>query len=163
MKSIAKISILFFFFFSVRVVFAANVWVGNITKQITRLTPVKICDTESLSVEGNSLSFGSWERMRALVTNLCFEVYKEGVTEYYRSNITSHMSVSVMNGDVQYDAQYIDHIGNNALYVINLRLFDPERFYFPTSNNTQEGLLAHLQVLVDQIPIFKLDVNYLRH
>ena len=108
-------------------VFAQSTWIGNFALQIDRAAYVP-CEGGMREFDGSIIEFGEWPRSRAAVTYLCFEVYQQGVTEYYRNDIAQFLKVMVnprINGEAVVSANYVKHVGNNAVYALDLRTFDP--------------------------------------
>jgi hypothetical protein len=107
---------------------AAPDWMGNVTATISRGASGR-CD--GAVAFGNTLAFGTWARQRAAVTDLCFEVYEPGVTDFDNADVWQQLDAQV---DVRFTGAddvstsyvaFVRRVGNNAQYAIDLRAFDP--------------------------------------
>ena len=102
-------------------------WMGNAAAVISRGASSRC---EGAVAFGGTLAFGSWARQRAAVTDLCFEVYEPGVTDWDNPDLWRQLDaqVEVRFGDRAPQTAYIPfvgRVGNNARYAIDLRAFDP--------------------------------------
>jgi len=103
-------------------------WVGDAVATISRAASRRC---EGAAPFGSRVTFGSWARQRAAITDLCFSAWEPGVTEvdnpdlwrvmdaqaHYRFDPTqpfSTTSVGLAGRD-----------GHNARYALDLRAFDP--------------------------------------
>jgi hypothetical protein len=111
---------------------ADDVWVGNIGYKIERGAYDDCRNYRPLGSE--SINFSSWVRQRASVSSVCFEVYKKDVTEYYRSwdDIDKYLGLHVYplsggapSGDGRKGLKLVGRNGNNAVYALDLRAYDP--------------------------------------
>jgi hypothetical protein len=108
-----------------------TLWVGAFVQLLSR-EAASPCDGGAALGEG--FSFGTWARQRAAVTNVCFEVWKQGVTDWANPDLWQQLDVQVHTGfgDSEFASAYVnmvDQPGNNARYAIDLRGLDPFRSY----------------------------------
>jgi hypothetical protein len=104
-------------------------WVGSAVVRLTR-------DSGDDCAGGGSLAagfvFDTWARDRATVTNVCFEVWLKGVTDWNNPDLWRQLDVQARHrtGDGPFAASYarlVRRTGNNALYAWDLRSIDPFR------------------------------------
>lgn len=106
----------------------APTWMGNVTAVISRGGSHR-CD--GATGFGSTLAFGTWARQRAAITDLCFEVYEPGMTDHDNPDLWRQLDVQVearYSGASQATTMYlpfVDRVGNNARYAVDLRAFDP--------------------------------------
>ncbi len=77
------------------------------------------------------MTYGSWDRQRAILTQLCLEVYVSGVTDQAASEPGSLEVFALAH--IKYSARFLYRKGNNWVYGLNLRDFDP-RYGRPSEN-----------------------------
>ena len=102
-------------------------WMGNVTATLSR-GGSRRCD--GALAFGSSLAFGTWARQRAALTDLCFEVYEPGVTNVENPKLWRELDAQV---EVRFGSAppqtmhvpFVDRVGNNARYAVDLRAFDP--------------------------------------
>jgi hypothetical protein len=109
----------------------APTWMGNATAVVSRAASVRC---EGASPFGSSLVFAPWARQRAAVTDLCFEAYKEGVTDFDNPAMWQQLDASATvrfagaEGATTLPIPIIGRVGNNAHYAVDLRALDPFRW-----------------------------------
>jgi hypothetical protein len=106
-------------------------WVGSPTALVTRASGHP-CEGGA-PLQG-SLRFDTWARTRAVLTNVCFQVWKQGVTDRDNPNLWRELDVQVRyrydDGPFQTThVSFVDRAGNNARYAMDLRAMDPMRPY----------------------------------
>ncbi len=103
-------------------------WLGNSAAVISRAASARC---EGAQPFGNTVSFSTWARQRATITDICFEAYEPGFTDVERPDLWQHFDAVV---DVQFEGSdrheehaipIVGRVGNNARYAIDLRAFDP--------------------------------------
>lgn len=116
-------------------------WVGNGSFLMTRATGGDICNGGDIR---NGFSFDTWTRVRAAITNLCFEVYQPGMTDRDDPDLWQKLDVSFRWRNAGESAWHSRPVsfesrqGNNARYVMSLRDVDPFRPYqCPTATLTR--------------------------
>lgn len=103
-------------------------WMGNVVATISRAAAGR-CD--GAVPFGNTLSFGTWARQRAAVTDLCFEVWEPGVTDFDNADLWRQLDARVevrFAGATTATTSYVSlagRTGHNARYAVDLRAFDP--------------------------------------
>ena len=77
------------------------------------------------------LRFSTWERTRAVRTEVCFDVYVPGVTDRDDVDVTRWLEAAARvryaptRPFVQAPATFVGRAGNNARFMIDLRALDP--------------------------------------
>lgn len=105
-----------------------NLWAGSTTYNITRETNDPCGKGRELTQD---IIFGSWARQRASFTNICFQVWKPGVTDNDNGTFWQFLDVQAhyrFAGDDGFQTQHVDSIrrqGDNRLYAWDVRQFDP--------------------------------------
>ncbi len=108
---------------------AQDLWVGAISYNQTRETS-DICD-KSHPIGNEDIFFGSWARQRAVYTNICFQVWKPGVTDQENPDFWKLLDVQVHTRypcDQAFQTEYVNtprRVGNNRQYVWDMRRLDP--------------------------------------
>lgn len=107
-------------------------WMGNVAVSLSR-GGSRRCD--GAVAFGSQVSYGSWARQRAAITDLCFEVYEPGLTDddgtWARGDLWQKLDVTVhhrFGNSGAFATDYVavaNHTGNNAQYAVDLRAFDP--------------------------------------
>jgi hypothetical protein len=107
-------------------------WAGDFATNFDRVSSAleKQCNFEK-KLEGNLVTFDSWVRTRAVVRNLCFQVYLRGITD--QGNSPKQLAVYLAYRDAQgdkgpariYPARFVEKVGNNFAYLVDLTDFDP--------------------------------------
>ncbi|KAJ3300586.1 hypothetical protein HK104_009921 [Borealophlyctis nickersoniae] len=119
-----------------------GLWAGKPIVEITRDGRVPCSSFEGMGVQkaDEAVEYGSWARTRATNRNLCFQVYKRGVTDK-DGNPWKDVDVRInyrfkkenaTDGNVfvwTYAPKWVRREGNNAVYAVALDEFDP--FYYP--------------------------------
>jgi hypothetical protein len=107
----------------------APAWLGNADNLITRDDSGDICGGTGAS---SGVTFDTWARQQAAITNLCFEVYQPGVTDT-DANPWQALDSTVYwraSGATAWNAVPVDfdrRVGNNARYALSWRGIDPFR------------------------------------
>lgn len=103
-------------------------WMGNAVAAIGR--DGGACDGVPL---GQGFSYDTWVRQRATKHNICFEVWKEGVTDRDNPDLWRDVDVQVhyrYSASEPWQTAYVnifDRVGNNARYALDLASLDPFR------------------------------------
>lgn len=131
-------------------------WTGNFTAKITRAggdACTGSYDMAELSEASNTVTFGTWARSRAAFSNVCFDVYKEGVSDWNNQGVDEALAATLVcdwgDGDVRrYDtARFHTFDGNNARFAFSISSIDPFFYYrcpdVPTSESG-EGSQAYI-------------------
>ncbi len=127
---------------------ASDPWVGSFSFQSSRDTSVSVCAPAGQGVQAGTITYDSWSRTRAALTNLCFEVYSPGITDQTDSNPAS-LNVFV-NAPNEFPARFVRKNGSNFVYLLDLRSFDPVLHGVSSSGNTQTTLT--LDVFLHALP-----------
>ena len=106
-------------------------WLGNAGVQISRAASAPC--TDDVAIAGD-IRYDSWARTRATYTNLCFEAYEPGVTDWANPDVWQALDTQVhfRYDDGAFQTAYVNTIGfagNNALYALPLATMDPFRPY----------------------------------
>ncbi len=106
-------------------------WLGNTVLKVSRAGGHPCADGAALL---GSFSYGTWARTRAVMANLCFEVYQAGVTDWENPEIWRHLDVQVHYrfDDGAFHSAYVDFldfVGENGRFVFDISAVDPFRFY----------------------------------
>jgi len=97
-------------------------WIGKINKYSER-APSTVCPDNVTDIIDGQVVFSSWDWQRAVITNLCFEIYIRGLTDQVEirpGNLDVYANVPF-----KYPARFIKKKGNNWLYVLNLKDYAP--------------------------------------
>lgn len=135
-------------------------WMGNVTASLSR-GGSRRCD--GATGFGSQLSYGSWARQRAAITDLCFEVYEPSLTDddgtWSRGDLWQKLDVKVhhrFDPAQPFVTDYVSvagRVGNNAQYAVDLRAFDPFMWGRCTTgiplSTTNEVDGAHLQATLE--------------
>jgi len=128
-------------------------WVGNIGNLLTRATGDACAGAGSAA---SGMTFDTWARQQAIVTNLCFEVYQPGLTDHDDPNLWQELDVSVhWRGDPMATFQvapvnFDRRTGNNARYAYDWRAIDPFRtFHCPGMPTTVSSDGQYVQARID--------------
>ncbi|HEY3447646.1 MAG TPA: DUF6209 family protein [Myxococcales bacterium] len=109
-------------------------WIGNADLAISR-GGAGPCDGAAL---GDGFTYDTWTRQRAAYRNLCFQVWKQGTTDFANPNLWQQIDVQVhfrYGPDLPWQTAYVpsfDRVGNNARYKLDLGSLDPFRSYYCT-------------------------------
>jgi hypothetical protein len=105
---------------------------GSVTGFVTKITrdDGDPCSGGQPVEEG--FLYGTFARQRATTRNLCFEVWKPGVTDWDNPDVWRQLDVAIYHrfGDGAWARTYVDferRVGNNARYVVDLARLDPFR------------------------------------
>jgi hypothetical protein len=110
-------------------------WVGNASVLLDRGT----CGMGSAagpcygdaSPAGTGATFGTWARQEAAITEVFFDVWKAGVTDFDNPNLWQELDVeshSRLDPTQPFTMAYVNfaqNVGNNARYSLDLRPLDP--------------------------------------
>jgi len=132
-------------------------WVGAATNLFTRDDSTDLCDggasgTSTPAEDG--FTYDTWVRERAVVTNLCFQVYQPGITDVQDPTLWQDLDVElqVQVTPTAWQSIPVDfdrYVGNNARYKISWRNLDPFRSYncpaTPVSP-TSDGMYVQTQL-----------------
>ncbi|MDP2345671.1 MAG: DUF6209 family protein [Deltaproteobacteria bacterium] len=131
-------------------------WLGNAAASLSRGGNGR-CD--GAVAFGSRLVFGTWARQRAAITDLCFEAYEPGVTDFANPELWRQLDVQAhhrFDPAQPFATDYVafaDRQGNNARYALDLRAFDPFQWgrcpgSIPTTTTTDNGS-AHIQATLE--------------
>lgn len=106
-----------------------NLWAGNVTALLTRSPSNPPCGGGS-PVGNSPISFSTWTRQRATDTNVCFEVWKPGVTDQENPDFARILDVQVhfRYKEGNFKSSFVnahDRVGNNRRYAWDIRGLDP--------------------------------------
>lgn len=108
-------------------------WVGGGTALLSRDT-ASACDGGADLAQG--LTFGTWTRQRAAITNVCFRVWSAGVTDrddpdvWQKLDATLRYRARGSTGAFRSTyASFDRRVGNDARFAASLRPIDPFRAY----------------------------------
>ncbi len=134
-------------------------WIGNAKNLITRDADDP-CDGGGAATSG--FAFDTWARQRAVMTNLCFEVYQPGQTDRDDPQLWQKLDASIrwrIVGEPSWHLQPAglhDRRGNNARYVTSWRPIDPFRPYqcpnitpTPSTNGMYRELRVEYVIVVN--------------
>jgi Family of unknown function (DUF6209) len=115
-------------------------WIGDHFLNISRESSIPCSQGVSLV---DSFTYGTWDRERSLVGNVCFEVWQEGVTDQANQEIWKELDTRVWYrfGESEFHFEYVDFIdytGNNARYAFNIEEIDPFRPYLCPEVNVSQ-------------------------
>jgi hypothetical protein len=122
-------------------------WVGLATNLFTRDDSGDPCDGGSPAEDG--MSYDTWVRSQATVTNLCFQVYQPGITDTQDPNLWQDLDVELQLQGTSIPVDFDRFVGNNARYKISWRDLDPLRaFNCPTTpvTPTSDGMYVQTQL-----------------
>jgi len=122
-------------------------WVGLATNLLTRDDSGDPCDGGSPAEDG--FSYDTWVRERAVVTNLCFEVYQPGITDVQDPTLWQDLDVELQLDGKSIPVAFDRYDGNNARYKISWRDLDPLRaFNCPDTpvTPTSDGMYVQTQL-----------------
>jgi Family of unknown function (DUF6209) len=105
-------------------------WLGNASVLLDRAGCNGPCygDAEPL---GTGATFGTWARQQAVVTQVFFDVWQSGVTDFDNPELWQELDVEAherWDGSTGFTMSYVnfaERTGNNARYAIDLRALDP--------------------------------------
>jgi len=109
-----------------------NFWAGNFLVNISRGASDPC---EGGAQYSGSFTYDSWASTRATVRNFCFDVWKQGVTDWDNPDIWKQLDVQVhyyFEGEQQQRTAYVNMVyrtGNNARYALDLGGFNPFAIY----------------------------------
>jgi hypothetical protein len=119
------------FHFEIKPSPGAPSWMGNAFSVISRETcGESFCDQDKVPL-GNGLRFGTWERERATIAAVYFEVYKQGTTDWDNPDLWKQLDVQLhsrLDGAASFESRYVDidhRVGNNTRYAFGVRDLDP--------------------------------------
>lgn len=103
-------------------------WMGNASATLSRASSARCEGSQTI---GTEVVFGTWARQRAAITDLCFEAYEPGVTDFDNAELWRQLDVQVhhrLDPAQPFSTSYVNlagRTGNNARYALDLRAFDP--------------------------------------
>jgi hypothetical protein len=127
-------------------------WVGLASNLFTRDDSGDLCNGGEPAEDG--FQYDTWARERAVVTNLCFQVYQPGITDVQDPTLWQDLDVELQlqvspttwtNIPVDFDS----YVGNNARYKSSWRDLDPLRdFNCPQTpvTPTPDGMFVQTQL-----------------
>ena len=101
------------------------------------------------------VAFDTWARQRAVVTNLCFEVYEPGLTDVDDPALWQKLDVSVVSRLAGQSAwtttpvEFDRRVGNNARYRLSWRALDPFRPYHCPEVAPQAAAGSYVQLAME--------------
>lgn len=106
-------------------------WMGGVVQKISRAGGHPCEGGEALEA---AFDYGTWPRQRAVMGNVCFEVWQEGVTDWDNPSLWQELDVQAhwRFGDGEFTSEpveWVDRTGNNARYVFDIARLDPFRPY----------------------------------
>ncbi|MGC4118625.1 MAG: hypothetical protein QM765_29520 [Myxococcales bacterium] len=110
-------------------------WIGGADVAISR-GGAGPCDGNAM---GEGFSYDTWTRQRAAYRNVCFQVWKAGVTDWANPDVWRQLDVQVhyrFGKDLPWQTAYVptfDRVGNNQRYKLDLSALDPFRPYYCTT------------------------------
>ena len=110
-------------------------WVGDASVLIDRATcgfgsSAGPCYADAAPAQGG-FSFDTWARQQAAITQVFFDVWKQGVTDFQNPSLWRELDVELhsrIGPEGPLTTSYVDfseYTGNNARYAIDLRALDP--------------------------------------
>ncbi len=132
-------------------------WMGNVSALLARGADRRCAGAVAF---GSKVSFGSWARQRAAMTDLCFEVYEPGVTDFDNADLWQQLDVQAhhrLDPSKPFETDYVsfvDRTGNNARYAFDLRPFDPFTWgkcwtAVPLTSTTEPDGSSHVQATLE--------------
>lgn len=103
-------------------------WMGNVVARISRDSSHP-CNGGTPLVD--TVTYSTWARQRATVSNLCFEVWEPGLTDWQNPDQWRLLDVRAHYRFAPNDPWQwqwlgaVDHLGNNARYALDLGGVDP--------------------------------------
>ena len=103
-------------------------WLGNVAAVTSRASSSR-CEG-AVAVTGD-VRYDSGTRQRPVVTDLCFEVYEPGVTDFDNADLWQQLDVQAhhrFDPAGPFSTSYVSfahRVGNNAQYAVDLRALDP--------------------------------------
>lgn len=105
-------------------------WIGNASYLIDRGTCPGPCYGDAQSAEG-AITFDTWARQQAAITQVFFDVWQSGVTDFDNPDLWRELDVEShqrLDPSSQFTTSYVnfaERVGNNARYAVDLRPLDP--------------------------------------
>lgn len=105
--------------------YAQDLWAGQVSYTMERYSSDP-CNNGANHLDNQPIGYGEWERQRAGVRNICFEVWKPGVTDRENPDFWRLLDVQVhyhFKGTTEWKTAYVpalDRRGNNRRYVWSL-------------------------------------------
>lgn len=119
--------------FDVRASANAPGWMGNASSLVDRATcggATNACYADAQPAV-NGFHFDTWARQRAAVTQVFFDVWKQGTTDYANPNlwreldVQLHARIGSAGAFVTSYVRFSEYHGNDARYAIDLHTLDP--------------------------------------
>lgn len=112
-------------------------WAGDLRLLNTRMScwGSDACERERRPAPDGAFTFETWTRQRAAVTELSFEVYEPGTTDWEDPDTWRKLDVQMVSrfgATGPFASRYVSlqkRSGNNARYAVNLRELDPFKFW----------------------------------
>jgi hypothetical protein len=106
-------------------------WVGNASVLVDRATCGSgPCYGDAKPANGGA-TFDTWARQQAVVTQVFFDVWKSGVTDFDNPDlwkeldVESHLRLDPSQPFTMTYVSFSERVGNNARYAVDLRSLDP--------------------------------------
>lgn len=105
-------------------------WLGNASALVDRATCPGPCYGDARPADGG-VTFDTWARTRALVTQIFFDVWKRGVTDFDNPDLWQQLDVEAhwrLDPRQPFTMTYVnfaERVGNDARYALDLRPLDP--------------------------------------
>jgi hypothetical protein len=105
-------------------------WVGDASYLLDRATCPGPCYGDARSADGG-ITFDTWARQQAAITEIFFDVWKSGVTDFDNPDLWKELDVESharLDPSQPFTMSYVsfrERVGNNARYAVDLRPLDP--------------------------------------
>jgi hypothetical protein len=105
-------------------------WIGNASYLLDRGTCPGPCYGDAQSAEG-TITFDTWARQEAAITQIFFDVWQSGVTDFDNPDLWHELDVESnrrLDPNSPFTMSYVnfaERVGNNARYAVDLRPLDP--------------------------------------
>lgn len=107
-------------------------WLGNVLFVSERQTcGGGACESDRKPLQNATFTYDTWTRQRAAVTQLTFQVWKQGVTDWDNPNTWRDLDVQMhyrWRANAPFSHRYVNidrHVGNDVRYVVDARQLDP--------------------------------------
>lgn len=112
-------------------------WVGDFSYLSKRGgEPGALCAAAGQGVNNDSVVYTSWDRQRATASNLCFEVYVPGLTD--QKEVMPGLLDVFTTAPSKFPARFVSKRGNNYVYLVSMKDFDPILHKVAASGNTMD-------------------------
>jgi Family of unknown function (DUF6209) len=125
-------------------------WFGNPTSLLERGScGGKPCESDRHPLGSGGATFDTWVRTRAVYTEIAFEVYEQGTTDWNDPDTWKKLDTQAHArfAPADFASQYVDiedRVGNNVRYGFNLRTLDPFRGPAPQTKDDCPKVPIHL-------------------